>query len=382
MKIGKLPEPVLIRSVLKQVKHRREEVLVGPAVGQDCAALEVGEDEVLVMSTDPITGTAKDLGHHSIHITANDLAAAGADPVGVMLTVMLPDTVEEPEIRKMMQDAEETCEKLHMEILGGHTEITNVVKQPLISVTGVGKMKKENLRTVSQIRPDQDIIVTKWIGLEATTILAKEKEEELKKRFPAVLVDTAKDFDRYLSVVPESRIAVAHGVSSMHDITEGGVFGAFWEMASGAGVGLEVDLKSIPIRQETVELCEAFRLNPYLLISSGCMLMAAPDGAGLVRELDKEGIHVAVIDRFVEGKAKKILICNYFGVNPYQIMSSGSMMIAADDGHELVRKLEQAGIHAVVVGRTNSGNDRILRNGEDVRYLDKPQPDELYKVMG
>lgn len=328
MKIGKLPEPVLIRSVLKQVKHRREEVLVGPAVGQDCATLEVGEDEVLVMSTDPITGTAKDLGHHSIHITANDLAAAGADPVGVMLTVMLPDTVEEPEIRKMMQDAEETCEKLHMEILGGHTEITNVVKQPLISVTSVGKMKKENLRTVSQIRPDQDIIVTKWIGLEATTILAKEKEEELKKRFPAVLIDTAKDFDQYLSVVPESRIAVEHGVSSMHDITEGGVFGAFWEMASGAGVGLEVDLKKIPIRQETVE------------------------------------------------------ICNYFGVNPYQIMSSGSMMIAADDGHELVRKLEQAGIHAVVVGRTNSGNDRILRNGEDVRYLDKPQPDELYKVMG
>ena len=115
----------------------------------------------------------------------------------------------------------------------------------------------------------------------------------------------------------------------MHDIHRGAVFfGAFWEMASGAGVGLEVDLKKIPIRQETVE------------------------------------------------------ICNYFGVNPYQIMSSGSMMIAADDGHELVRKLEQAGIHAAVVGRTNSGNDRILRNGEDVRYLDKPQPDELYKVMG
>ena len=83
----------------------------------------------------------------------------------------------------MMQDAEETCEKLHMEILGGHTEITNVVKQPLISVTGVGKMKKENLRTVSQIRPDQDIIVTKWIGLEATTILAKEKKMNSKKDF-------------------------------------------------------------------------------------------------------------------------------------------------------------------------------------------------------
>lgn len=328
MKIGKLPESVLIRSVLKQVKHRREEVLVGPAVGQDCAALAVEPDEVIVMSTDPITGTVKDLGSHCIHITANDLAASGAEPIGVMLTVMLPDTIEEPEIRRMMQDAETLCKQLNMEVLGGHTEITNVVRQPLISVTGVGKIKRDRLMTMTQIKPDQDIVVTKWIGLEATTILAKEREEELAKRFPSVLVDTARDFDQYLSVVPESKIAMEHGVTAMHDITEGGVFGALWEMASGAGVGLEVDLKKIPIRQETIEICE------------------------------------------------------YFGLNPYQIMSSGSMMIAADDGYELVRKLELAGIHAAVVGRTNSKNDRILRNGEDVRYLDKPQPDELYKVLG
>lgn len=328
MKIGKLPEPVLIRSVLKQVKHRREEVLVGPAVGQDCAVLQVAPDEVLVMSTDPITGTVKDLGSHSIHITANDLAASGAEPVGVMLTVMLPDTVEEPEVRKMMQDAEEVCKQLNMEVLGGHTEITNVVRQPLISVTGIGKIKRSQVITTLQIQPEQDVVVTKWIGLEATTILAKEKEEELRKRFPAGIVDTAIGFDQYLSVVPESKIAMGHGVTAMHDITEGGVFGALWEMASGAGVGLEVDLKKIPIRQETVEICQ------------------------------------------------------YFDLNPYQIMSSGSMMIVTDDGHELVRKLETAGIHAAVVGRTNSSNDRILRNGEDVRYLDKPQPDELYKVLG
>lgn len=328
MKIGKLPEPVLIRSVLKQVRHRRDEVLVGPAVGQDCAALQIEPDEVLVMSTDPITGTVKDLGRHCIHITANDLAAAGAEPIGVMLTVMLPDSVEEPELRKMMQDVETVCSELQMEVLGGHTEITNVVRQPLISVTGVGKVKKSHVLQTSQIQPEQDIVITKWIGLEATTILAKEKEEELRMRFPAGIVDTAMGFDRLLSVIPESRIAMAHGVSAMHDITEGGVFGALWEMASGAGVGLEVDLKKIPIRQETVEICQ------------------------------------------------------YFDLNPYQIMSSGSMMIAVDNGHELVRKLEAAGIHGSVVGRTNSGNDRILRNGEDVRYLDKPQPDELYKILG
>ena len=143
MKIGKLPEQMLVRSVLKQAKHRRDEVLVGPAVGQDCAVMELGPDEVFVMSSDPITGTVKDIGSHGIHVTANDLAASGAEPVGVILTVLLPENIEEEQIRKMMQDAERTCKELNMEIMGGHTEITNVVQQPLLTVTGVGKTKKK-----------------------------------------------------------------------------------------------------------------------------------------------------------------------------------------------------------------------------------------------
>ena len=226
----------------------------------------------------------------------------------------------------IVQDAERVSKELNMEILGGHTEVTPVVCQPLLSVTGVGRVKKSALLRTSQMKTEQDLVVTKWIGLEATAILAKEREEGFEKRFPAALVDTAKEFSGNLSVLPEARIACSHGVSAMHDI-KGGIFGALWEMASGAGVGLEVDLKKIPIRQETVEI-------------------------------------------------------KIFGVNPYQIMSSGSMLIAVDDGYELVRKLEQAGIHSAVVGRTVRGNDRILRNGEDVRYLDKPQQDELYKIKG
>ena len=326
MKIGKLPEPMLIRSVLKEVEHRRDEVLVGPAVGQDCAVVELGEGEVFVLSSDPITGTTKDIGRHSVHITANDLAASGAEPVGIMITVLLtPETTEE-ELKTMVRDVESACRELNMEVMGGHTEITDVVKQPLISLTGVGKIRKDQVLTTSSVKPGQDIVITKWIGLEGTSIAAKEKEAVLLERFAPSFVETAKKFDQYLSVVPEAKIAREWGVSAMHDITEGGVFGALWEMGSGSGVGLDIDLKRIPIRQETVEVCEVLGLNPYIL------------------------------------------------------MSSGSMMIAADDGWGLVRRLEQAGIHGAVVGKATAGNDRILRNGEDTRYLDKPQSDELYKI--
>ena len=326
MKIGKLPEPKLLRSVLKQINHRREEVLIGPALGQDCAVLSLAEDEVITLSSDPITGTASDLGSHSIHITANDLAAAGAEPIGVMLTIMLPSRTKESALKQIMQDAESTCASLGMEILGGHTEVTDVVNQPLISVTGVGKVKKNELLLSTQMRPEQDIVVSKWVGLEATAILAKEKETQLRTVFTEDFVNTAKRFDQYLSVIPEAKVAKACGASAMHDITEGGILGALWEMSNGAGVGIEVDLRKIPIRQETVEICEFFKVNPYL------------------------------------------------------IMSSGSMLIATADGARLVAKLKAAQIEATVIGRSNASNKRIVKKGDEVRYLDKPQADELYRI--
>lgn len=326
MKVGKVSETILKRSIFKQIRTKRDEVLLGAGVGEDCAAMKLEPGEIFVISTDPITGTVKDVGLLAIQITANDLASSGAEPVGVMLTVLLPESIEEADIRQMMGQVEEACARFHIQVMGGHTEVTRAVTQPVISVTGVGKAREEKLVSTAGAKPGQDILVTKWIGVEGTSIIAKEKEEELRKRFPAAFVETAKGFDQYLSVLPESRIAVEHGVSAMHDVTEGGIYGALWEVAEASGTGLEIDLKAIPIRQETVEICEYFELNPYYLISSGCMLMAA------------------------------------------------------DRGHDLARELERAGIPAAVIGKVTEGKARRILNGEEESFLERPKTDELYKI--
>ncbi len=327
MKVGKIPESVLKRSVFKQIHTKREEVLLGAGVGEDCAAIKLADDEMFILSTDPITGTAADIGHLAIHVTMNDLASAGAKPIGVMLTILLPECAQEADLKKMMGQMEQVCNELNVQIMGGHTEVTKVVNQPLISVCGVGKAKVGKLVSTAGANPGDDILTSKWIGLEGTSIIAKEKEAELLQRYPMELVRTAQEFDRYLSVLPEADIAVLSGVSAMHDVTEGGIFGALWEMAESSGVGLEIDLRKIPLKQETIEVCEFFHINPYELISSGCMLMASPDGNTLVRELEK------------------------------------------------------AGVHAVVIGKATTGNDRILLNEEERRFLEPPKPDELYKVI-
>jgi len=328
MKVGKVPENVLKRSVLKQIRTSRKEVILGAGIGEDCGAVKLGADEVFVLSADPITGTATDIGKLAITVTMNDLASAGAEPVGVLLTVLLPEDITEEKIREMMCQAQATCEKANVQIIGGHTEVTRVVNQPVISVTGVGKAKEGKLVSTAGARPGMDIVVTKWVGLEGTSIIAKEKEKELLSRFSQNFILKAQELDEFLSVMPEAAIAVKSGVAAMHDVTEGGIFGALWEMAQASGVGLEIDLKKIPLKQETVEICE------------------------------------------------------FFGINPYELISSGSMLMAAKDGNLLVMNLKKAGIAGTVVGKATKGNDRVLINGEERRFLEPPKVDELYKAIG
>ncbi len=327
MKVGKIPENVLKRSVFRQIHTKREEVVLGAGVGEDCAAVKLSEDEMFVISTDPVTGTATDIGHLAIHITLNDLASAGAEPVGVLLTLLLPEDSREEDLKKMMGQIEKVCAQAKVQIMGGHTEVTRAVLQPVINVCGVGKAKTGQLISTSGARPGDDIIATKWIGLEGTSIIAKEKAKELAARYPLGMIQDAQKFDQFLSVLPEAAVAVKSGVSAMHDVTEGGIFGALWELAESSGVGLEIDLKKIPVKQETIEICEFFDINPYELISSGCMLMASKEGTALLRDLEK------------------------------------------------------AGIHASLIGKATKGNDRVLLNQEERRFLEPPKTDELYKVV-
>lgn len=326
MKIGKIPENVLKRSVLKQLHTKRQEVVLGAGVGEDCAAVKLGADEMFVLSTDPITGTVEDIGKLAIQITLNDLASAGAAPIGVLLTILLPEDTTEAGLKEIMAQVEEACQAADVQVMGGHTEVTAAVNQAIITVCGVGKVKDGKVISTAGARAGMDILVTKWIGIEGTSIIAKEQEERLRERFSVPFIESAKGLDCFLSVLPEAEIAVRCGVCAMHDVTEGGIFGALWEMAEASGVGLEIDVKKIPIRQETVEVCEFFGINPYQLISSGCMLMAAENGMTLQRELEK------------------------------------------------------AGICASIIGKATEGNDRVLLNEDERRFLEPPKTDELYKV--
>lgn len=326
MKAGKLKESVLRRSVLNQLHMTADAQIVRPSVGADFGAVQSNPDEVIVTSVETRVLGADLRESTSVYAALNNIACSNARPLGVTVNLLIPTEMNEQQLRERIQSVDDVCTKEQIPVLAGHTEVVRCVTEPVLTVTAVGAVSKNKMLSCTQIRPGMDILLTKWIALEGTAILATQYGTELRKRFAKPFIDKAKSFLQYLSIRPEAAVAAQSGAVAMHDLSESGIYGALWEMGQCSGVGLTIDLKKIPVRQETVEICE------------------------------------------------------YFDLNPYKLISGGSLLIAAENGNTVAEKLKQAGTEAVIIGKATDSNDRVLMNGEECRFIETAQTDELWKM--
>ncbi|MDR1065841.1 MAG: AIR synthase family protein [Clostridiales bacterium] len=300
MDIGKLSQELLDKYVLNVIGARgvkRGETKTRAGFGEDCAVLDIG-DEYLSVSSDPITAAEKNIGRLAVHVNANDIAASGCEPVGITITLLMPPGCKESDIETIMNDTINAANEIGVEIVGGHTEVTDAVNRPVISAAVFGKSAGKKFVSSSGAKTGQDLIMTKWAGLEGTAILADCAKDKLCAEFGVEFVMSALKRGGALSVTRESRIAMTFGATAMHDVTEGGVFGACYEMAAAAKVGVEIFAENIPVLPETHAICDFMEINPFKLISSGSLLIAASEGEKLATLLLDRGVEAAVIGRF------------------------------------------------------------------------------------
>lgn len=301
--VGKLTNEQLSRIILSGIVPQRDDVVLRPGIGVDCGAIRAGEGgRVCVFSTDPITAASRDAGRLAVHVSLNDVAAAGAEPVGLLLTVMAPPGEDPESLGLLVRQAQEEAAALHVEILGGHTEFTDAVVRTVLCTTAIG-IAPEGGKVFSSkgACPGDELVLTKWAGMEGTAIIAADRGDFASSCLTPEEMEFAKSLIRQISVVPEGRLAATLSVTAMHDVTEGGVFGAAWEMAEASGCGVEIDAARIPVLDVTRKLCSAAGINPCRLISSGCLLLAALSGRQVVKALGAKGIPAAIIGRFVDG---------------------------------------------------------------------------------
>ncbi|MGL5796634.1 MAG: AIR synthase family protein [Cetobacterium sp.] len=307
MKIGKLTISDLNDLIFNNIKNSNEKILSTGEVGSDCAAIEVGED-VIYLSTDPITGSSNGLGKLAININCNDIATEGISPTAIMLTILAPPHTKKDEIASIMREAQEEASKIGVSIIGGHTEITAAVNKTIISATSIGIGKKNDFKKRDNIIAGDRLIITKGVGIEGTGIIAFEKEDELLDIISKSTLKDAKNLLDLTSVVKDG--IVANKLSKgMHDVTEGGLLGALWESSCFYNLGLKISYEKIFIHQCTKEISKHFKIDPLKLISSGTMLIivSKENSVLLLAELKNNNINAFDIGEFTNSKEKLLI---------------------------------------------------------------------------
>ena len=311
LRSGKAGENVLDRSVFKRIH----------------AVYNKGEQ--VTMSADPVTLAVSAIGEYAVYAAVNALSAEKILPVSFRPVILLPPGTEESRLREIMDQISRACASQELVIEGGHTEITSAVTRPVVTGCCTGVPMAGNCTEEPESPCARQIVMTKWAGMEGSCILAQERED-LQKVFPETLLHRMRSLGGLLSVKKEAVICAEEGAHYLTDLSEGGFYAALWRLSKKAQRGLRVDLKSVPVLQETIE------------------------------------------------------IANYFDIDPYRMRSAGSLLAVTDDAERLTARLAESGIYAVRIGELSpdpKDHDKILTNGEEIRYLDLPQPDELLKIM-
>ncbi|MHB1315636.1 MAG: AIR synthase family protein [Christensenellales bacterium] len=293
MKQGKLTSSEL-KSLLKKLKQNREDILLGPGIGEDCGAIRFG-GQACVLSTDPVTAASADAGTIAVHISCNDVAAAGAEPVAILLSLLIPPSASKADIEKVIEQAEKAAQSLDVSIIGGHTEVTNAVNRIVVSTTAVGRCAAEKLLHAGGAQIGDSIIMTKYAALEGTAIISADYHEECAKFLSEDELAQAQSFTNEISVVKEGMLAAGLGASAMHDVTEGGVLGAVWEICEAANCGAFIHINEITVLPLTKKICAHFSIDPLRLISSGSMIICSANPDPVMSGLSGEGIHSVVI---------------------------------------------------------------------------------------
>lgn len=296
--IGKVPPEILAALVYPHLGIRRKDVLVHAQFGEDSAVIDFGP-EVAILTSDPITGAGRDLGWYAVLVATNDLAATGAEPVALTLTILLAPDHPSDDLERVMRDAAAAAATVGVEIAGGHSEVTSGIDRTLVVVTALGRARKDRVLRSGGARPGDTLLLTKGAGIEGTAILAVEFETRLRAALGDALVTRAQAFRQRISVLPEGRAAAGAGARAMHDVTEGGVVGAAHEMAVASGIGVRVEGDRVPVLPETAAICAHLGVDPLALIGSGALLIATPDHARTAAAIQAAGVAVVPVGEFL-----------------------------------------------------------------------------------
>jgi hydrogenase maturation factor len=295
---GKLPND-LLREFLNEFDFTDPALIIKPGIGEDTAALDVSDENVIVLKSDPITFATDSIGQYAVLINANDIATSGAKPRWLLTTLLFPQGITPSEIRHVVNELKHFCKRWEITLCGGHTEITDAVNRPVVTGMMAGTVVRAKLIDKRNMKAGDKVLFTKGVAVEGTAIIAREFGDRLKEQGMSTdEINTCRDFLSSISIIPEANLAAQFKeTSAMHDVTEGGLATALEELSIAGGHQIRIEIDTIPTFSQTRKICSLVGINPLGLIGSGSLLICCRDNAHrkIMAAIRDAGIEVACI---------------------------------------------------------------------------------------
>ena len=277
---GKLPAG-LLAELLGGLPPPPPEVRLGPAIGEDACAIATPAG-TLVAATDPITLTSAQAGRFAVLVNANDVAVTGVRPRWFLATVLLPPGTAARDVRALFDSVRQGLDEVGAHLVGGHTEITGAVTQPVVVGQMLGHAPHDRFVSTGGMRPGDVVVQVGQAPVEGAAVLATEAADRLGG-VDAALLQAARAAlsDPGISVVEAALFAADRGAVALHDPTEGGLASGLHELAAASGVALVVDRAAVPWFAPGSAVCAALGGDPWATLASGALLAAfRPEHAG------------------------------------------------------------------------------------------------------
>lgn len=245
-------------------------------------------------------------GSFAVIDACNRLACCKASPEGVNVALTVPDDYDEKALKRLVADIDTQCKVCRTHIEDIQVSTSQYIQKPVISASAFGKGEDKQDATKKACSDKLDIIVSGSIGMSGMINVLASRMDEARKVYADSVINAAAADAEKLSVADRALLAAQAGAAYLVAAGEGGINAALWRLAADNTCGFDINLRDIPVKQEIIEMCELFDINPYELSSVGCMLMTAEDGCGIVEVLNENGFDAVVIGHTISGKAKQM----------------------------------------------------------------------------
>ncbi len=309
---GKISASDFSELILPKQGKTRNEVKTGPAFGVDTAVIDLGNNQGLAVSSDPLslipTLGLKESAWLSVQLLVNDMATTGFAPMYGQFVLNLPPDLTKSDFEEYWHYIHHFCREAGVSITGGHT---CQIEGQNSTISGGGTMfltaPLDQIITSDGAEPGDKILMTKESALISTSILAQSFPNTVKKELGEPVYETAcKNFYR-TSVLKDALIAAdclrpKKELKAMHDVTEGGILGAISEMAEASKCGFRVQSDRISAGNAQKKVAKLFKLDHKQIVGAGSMIMVVKAGTekNLITRLEDEGIAAAVVGEFTE----------------------------------------------------------------------------------